>query len=293
VEVGRVQGPTVDYQGRSIVVATLQSLYQKDYPQEFYDYFGLVIVDEVHHCPSRAFSLAISKVNARWRCGLSATPSRKDGLDDLIFYAMGDIAAYGRGQFVDCDVFVVPYSPPSWMRERDYVGNKGFSQIIKYLTRDAERNKILVRVITGAASKPGNKVLVLTKRVKQAELLTAAVASIVGEDQVGFFPAGKTKKLAEARASARSKNVTILTWQLGSEGVDFPEKNFLVVTAPSPDIEQAVGRVRRIYPGKERVNVVYLADELAFLPRITQKVIRFCERPGPDKGRWPVRWVDL
>jgi len=40
--------------------------------------FGLLVVDEVHHLPTRAYRLIAGKVNAPFRLGLSATPERSD-----------------------------------------------------------------------------------------------------------------------------------------------------------------------------------------------------------------------
>jgi superfamily II DNA or RNA helicase len=50
--------------------------------------FGLLVVDEVHHLPARAYRAIAGKVNAPFRLGLSATPERTDeghlSLDHLI-----------------------------------------------------------------------------------------------------------------------------------------------------------------------------------------------------------------
>lgn len=50
--------------------------------------FGLLVVDEVHHLPARAYRAIAGKVNAPFRLGLSATPERSDDghldLDHLI-----------------------------------------------------------------------------------------------------------------------------------------------------------------------------------------------------------------
>jgi superfamily II DNA or RNA helicase len=57
-------------------------------PQRRLDGFGLLIVDEVHHLPARAYRAIAAKVNAPFRLGLSATPERSDDghldLDRLI-----------------------------------------------------------------------------------------------------------------------------------------------------------------------------------------------------------------
>jgi len=57
-------------------------------PQRRLDGFGLLIVDEVHHLPARAYRAIAGKANAPFRLGLSATPERSDdghlALDALI-----------------------------------------------------------------------------------------------------------------------------------------------------------------------------------------------------------------
>jgi len=57
-------------------------------PHRRLDTFGLLVVDEVHHLPARAYRAIAGKVNAPFRLGLSATPERSDdghlALDGLI-----------------------------------------------------------------------------------------------------------------------------------------------------------------------------------------------------------------
>ncbi|MCC6314353.1 MAG: DEAD/DEAH box helicase [Thermomicrobiales bacterium] len=57
-------------------------------PTRRLDGFGLLVVDEAHHLPARAYQTIAAKVNAPFRLGLSATPERSDGghhqLDRLI-----------------------------------------------------------------------------------------------------------------------------------------------------------------------------------------------------------------
>ncbi len=51
--------------------------------------FGLLIVDEVHHLPARAYRAISRKVNAPFRLGLSATPERADGGHHSLSYLVG------------------------------------------------------------------------------------------------------------------------------------------------------------------------------------------------------------
>jgi hypothetical protein len=52
--------------------------------------YGLVVADECHHVPAAAFTDAVRKIPARRWLGLTATPYRRDKLDDLIAWQVGE-----------------------------------------------------------------------------------------------------------------------------------------------------------------------------------------------------------
>lgn len=71
--------------GKHFTIATIQTLNRLS-PEELkilYTSFGLIIQDEMHHCPSSSFSLA-NNFYARYRLGLTATPERNDGLAHIM-----------------------------------------------------------------------------------------------------------------------------------------------------------------------------------------------------------------
>ena len=51
--------------------------------------YGLIVADECHHVPAAAFEHAVKQIPARRRLGLTATPYRRDKLDDLIAMQVG------------------------------------------------------------------------------------------------------------------------------------------------------------------------------------------------------------
>jgi hypothetical protein len=51
--------------------------------------YGFVIVDECHHVAASAFFGVLSRIAARYWLGLTATPERRDGLEDLIYHQLG------------------------------------------------------------------------------------------------------------------------------------------------------------------------------------------------------------
>ena len=68
-----------------VVITTFQFLNQNDDRLEkIKNEFGLIVVDEVHIAGAKTITKVIQSVNARYRIGLSATPTRSDGLDDIL-----------------------------------------------------------------------------------------------------------------------------------------------------------------------------------------------------------------
>jgi hypothetical protein len=89
-EEGRPAGRRTDQDsGRDI--ATLQTLARRDDLAVLTSSYGLVVVDECHHVPAAAFEHAVRQIPARRWLGLTATPYRRDQLDDLIGLQLGPV----------------------------------------------------------------------------------------------------------------------------------------------------------------------------------------------------------
>lgn len=74
-----------------IDVAMLQTLARTADLESVTDGYGLIVVDECHHLPAAAFDNAVKQIRARRWLGLTATPYRRDQLDDLIKWQLGPI----------------------------------------------------------------------------------------------------------------------------------------------------------------------------------------------------------
>ena len=79
-------------EGKPLTVCSIQTLLSRDFPQSFYDQFGFVIADEVHHYGAAQWSKVIGRFPARYRLGISADPIRDDGLDPIVRWNFGKVA---------------------------------------------------------------------------------------------------------------------------------------------------------------------------------------------------------
>ena len=90
VKAGQLGGGRAKLRG-SIDVVTLQTLSRRDDVEELTAGYGLVVADECHHVPAAAFEQAVKQIPARRWLGLTATPYRRDKLDDLIAMQVGPV----------------------------------------------------------------------------------------------------------------------------------------------------------------------------------------------------------
>jgi len=85
---GQLGGGRAKIRG-TIDVVTLQTLARRDDIPALTAGYGLVVADECHHVPAAAFEHAVKQIPARRGLGLTATPYRRDKLDDLIALQVG------------------------------------------------------------------------------------------------------------------------------------------------------------------------------------------------------------
>jgi hypothetical protein len=90
VKAGQLGGGRAKLRG-IIDVVTLQTLARHDDIAGLTAGYGLVVADECHHVPAAAFADAVRQIPVRRWLGLTATPYRRDKLDDLITMHVGPV----------------------------------------------------------------------------------------------------------------------------------------------------------------------------------------------------------
>lgn len=165
--VGVCQGTRCDFEDKDIVLAMAQSLAREDpnaparYPEEFYNHFGLLVVDEVHRVGAPTWSPIPQLFPARYRLGLTATPRRKDGADKVFWWHLGEIVYTAKTETPKPHVRVVNLSTrgPNIMHEQQ--APRGL--VMKLLYQNTERNHAIVSELVDAMKSPAQrKVLVLS-----------------------------------------------------------------------------------------------------------------------------------
>lgn len=243
-----------------ISIATIQTLKsrEKRFPSELWGSFGLVIADEVHRISAPTWSNIVTMFTASYRLGITATPRRKDGAQNVFFYHIGPI-------IYKSDVpQVIPrlrriFTSFTLKRTRDFDPNRAGKEIqLRFLCANVQRNKLIVDELVMAANS-GRKILVLSERLKHLEILSDAFMKDTGDKySIGFYVGGKKQKELDI---AELANVIMATYQMASEALDIPSLDTVFLTTPVSDPEQAVGRIMRASDAKKTCVITDFIDE--------------------------------
>ena len=248
--IGRIQGDLCEIEGKDVIIAMLQTLSMKTIPILTFRPLGLVIVDECHHIASEVFVQALPKVTSKYMLGLSATPTRKDGLMFVANWFLGPLLyTSDTGDKEDTGVHVEVYE----YKNDDPVFNEILynaqgvmftSLMINKLAECEDRTKWLVSILADILEEePHRQVLVLTDRVQHTKDLLAALPEGL-RDSAAIL---STDVKAAARADfCATKTILLATYAMCKEGFDVPTLNTLLMATPRPDVDQIVGRILRV-----------------------------------------------
>ncbi|MCL1897362.1 MAG: DEAD/DEAH box helicase family protein, partial [Micrococcales bacterium] len=110
ITTGQLGGGRVKTRGQ-VDIMLLQTLARRP-PEEIRlltSQYGHVVVDECHHVAAGSFERVISQIGAAWWLGLTATPERKDRLEQIITWQLGPIRHVMRDTLpMEADL-VTPY----------------------------------------------------------------------------------------------------------------------------------------------------------------------------------------
>jgi len=247
-KIGRIQGSTIDIEGKDIVIGMLQSLSMKDYDDAIFSSFGLLLIDEVHHIGSEVFSCALFKIITQYTLGLSATMNRKDGTTYVFKMFLGDIV-YKIAEKTQRHVQVraIHYqggnADPAFARvEYDFRGNPAYSTMISKLCAYTPRSEFIIRVIQDMFAENGEQQIMVIAHNKNVLTYIHDAIEARAIATVGYYVGGMKES---ALKTTEGKQVVIATYAMAAEALDIKTLCTLIMVTPKTDIEQSVGRILR------------------------------------------------
>lgn len=256
-EIGQIGGGR-KRQTEKIDLAMLQSLGSLDDLDNLFQRYGFIIVDECHHLPAFSFETCIKKANVRYILGLTATPYRRDGLQEILTMNCGPIQEKIKS---NSDMLIRTLHVHDTDFHLEDSDTLPIQTVFKELVLDTARNKQIVEDVLSCL-KNGRRCLILTQRKEHAEILRQMLLEKDKNSIVLTGDLGKKERVAclDSLRQLPAKNdfLAIATGQYLGEGFDCPQIDTLFLSFPvsfKGKLIQYVGRILRTFPGKSSAEI--------------------------------------
>lgn len=207
-----------------------------------------MIIDECHDISAFSFEKILKQTKALFVLGLTATPVRRDGHQPIIFMQCGPIRHNAAK----------PDSTPDRMEVWHRIllcplldSDVKIQDVFYTLANDVQRNKLIAEDIIDAF-REGRKIIALTERTEQLELLQKCIGD---EIEPCFMLHGRMSKKHRTEVMERlnglddsTPRIILATGRLIGEGFDHPPLDTLVLCLPiswKGTLQQYAGRLHR------------------------------------------------
>ncbi|HLC25216.1 MAG TPA: DEAD/DEAH box helicase family protein, partial [bacterium] len=264
-EIGQIGGGK-NKQTHVIDLAMIQSLRDMEDAESFFSNYGFIIVDECHHVPAFSFESCVKKAPVRHLLGLTATPYRRDGLQDIILMQCGPI----RYRISSRSSSQRDLRLELLVRETNFrleaPEETPIQDVFRALVHDGERSRAICQDISEALGE-GRRCLVLSQWREHCRIL-AEQMSAQGKNPLVLDGGLRKKERAALFKAIRDTPsdddlLVIATGQYLGEGFDCPQLDTLFLVFPQAfrgRLVQYTGRLMRTFEGKRTVRVYDYAD---------------------------------
>ncbi len=245
---------------KSVIITTAQtflSLIKRKYNNFLTSLYkaniGVFIADEVHtSVGAPTFSQCSIYIPAKYTYGLSATPYRADGNEDVIKYHLGEVFQSDdtEGTMEPTVSLIFTDYGIDIPRRRKYLYWGGTFQRSRYL------NQMIKSVVFPSLIKN-----LLLKFKDNREIICMLERIKLIDSLYDWLPAeSKSKFCGSATLDVLKKAITFSTPGKCRDGIDAPWKDCLIMTSPISNIEQVAGRITRFVKGKQYPIIVDMVD---------------------------------
>lgn len=289
-KIGIIRQDKVDTVDKQIVIGMIQSISKRDYDQEIFNDFGLVIYDEAHHCASKVYSQALFKTGCKYTLSLTATPERPDGLTKVMYWFLGETIHRIKSRpnkHVLSYVFNFNTNNSLFVEKKCYFNGKtkpSMPKMVSNLMKIPERNKHILDIINTLRKIPERKILILSKMRDHLTFMKTEIDEAIKKDvenklmepdecKTYYYVGGmKDKERSDAEQNC---DILFATYDMAHEGMDIDKLNTVILASPKKNVIQSVGRIMRkiLETGDLRPIIIDLADNLSIFIRHREKRI--------------------
>jgi len=199
-KIGIIGGGKRKWGDGKLIIATIQTLAENpDLITALDDFIGTVVVDEAHHIPAPMFFDVVGQFSAKNMLGVTATPQRKDKLEDFMYQSVGPKLysitrddLYKAGflikptiKFVYTDFSDDPASQRNDLNSVDAGGEDlNYNELMKLLISDKDRAELIAETILAYWKKHKKFSLVISESIRYCFKIRDLVAKKARDYQI-------------------------------------------------------------------------------------------------------------
>jgi len=235
-------------------ICMIQTLCIQSFPDNFFQEYGFTIFDECHHLGAQHFCKALFKIQTNKLLGLSATPTRADGLTRVFEMFLGKPLYWEKVREPDPTVIVkgvnITCQDPNYLRvPYDYKKDVIIARLITYILECKERNEEIVRWIKLLAEDSNRKILVLSARIAHLNEIEKLLPKTI---TTSYYIGGMKEEVRES--GALEAKVLLASYSMASEAMNIKSLNAVILASPRTNVEQSTGRILRTRISERLVN---------------------------------------
>lgn len=261
IRIGRFQAnkAEVDPAEFDCTICMIQTIVQRQIPESVLRSYAFTIFDECHHLGAKHFSKVLSKLQTKHMLGLSATPTRDDGLTKVFEWHLGKPVYWEKRREADetVSVEIMRFScedPDYTEVPTNFRGEVILARLLTQIVNCQKRNLFIADKLKELIKEPGRRILVLSERIGHLEALEALIKPT--GCVMGYYIGGM--KTATRDLAAEEAQVLWATYAMASEAMNIKTLNTVLMASPRKKIEQSTGRILRQRPEERKVAPIIL-----------------------------------
>lgn len=261
IRIGRFQASKaeVDPAEFDCTICMIQTIVQRQIPENVLRSYAFTIFDECHHLGAKHFSKVLSKLQTKHMLGLSATPTRDDGLTKVFEWHLGKPVFWEKRREADetvsvevmrfsCDDIEYTEVPTNFR------GEVILARLLTQIVNCQKRNLFIAARLKDLIKEPARRILVLSERIGHLEALEALMKPT--GCVMGYYIGGM--KTATRDLAAEEAQILWATYAMASEAMNIKTLNTVLMASPRKKIEQSTGRILRQRPEERKVAPIIL-----------------------------------
>jgi superfamily II DNA or RNA helicase len=272
-------------------IALIQTLIRRDFGPTDFDTFGFTIFDECHHLGAQHFSKTLHRVQTAKMLGLSATPTREDGLTKVFTWFIGEPVYWEKTREPDPTVEVkgvtIETQDPVYNTiPTDWRGEPVTARLLTNVLGCAERNKKILEWILRLTAEPRRRLLILSERIGHLKIIEELVKAADPALTMSYYVGGMKEEVREQGAA--TAKIILASYAMASEAMNIKTLNTVILASPRKAVEQSTGRILRIRPDQREVPpmIVDIIDSHQMYQSQWRKRLEYYKKCSYQIERW-------